>query len=1120
MDSVTIFIHMKMFKSSKNEPLWKKQSRHALLSAPLAALVLFLLLPAVPASAQSGPGYALSFNGVDNCVTVPDHDLLTFTNSFTWEAWINLTKTNWPLYEGWATLFAKDAYGKEYWFAIDSYTGGKIDIRFNSQSYSQESSSSVASQAWQHVAVTWDGSNVRYFLDGQLDRTVAYSLPLMVNTTNVLLIGKDVTAGVDEYHFKGEMDEIRLWNVARSQAEIQAAMHRPLAGSETGLVAYWPFSESSGTVAGNSATASGSACNGTVAGSPAHVLSGVPFIPGVATGSVTGLGLTGATLNATVNPGNLATTTWLEWGATTSYGNSTSSNLLAATNSSLAVSAALTGLTPGQTYHYRVVATNSAGIKSSADAQFRTRDGTGILTNIVTTLADSGAGSLRQAIADSLSGDVIVFATNGTITLTSGELVITNDLTITGPGATHLAVSGNYTSRVFTVSSTNATVSISGLTICNGKAPNGANAGPGGNGGGVYNGGTLTLAACTFSTNAAGAGGNGIDHYINDGGTGGNGGGIFSSGSLTLNACMLSANVAGAGGDAFGGMSGGNGGTGGNGGGIFSSGSLTLYACMLSANVAGAAGHSLVSDPSSSGAGGNGGGIFSSGSLTIDSCTLSANVAGTGGPGCTGYHIAYGTQILNPLNNGDTGGDGGDGGGVYNSGTLTLSACTFSANAAGTGGTGGAGGDSVSSFVGGGDGGAGGAGGDGGGICNSGTLALAACTFSLNAAGAGGVGGTGGNPTSVPIDEPGGNGGTGGIGGSAGGICNRTGAPFAALRNCLVASNGVGAPGSAGVGSPGYPDGLPGGAGFAGSDPDFSGTFTSLGHNLLGIVGTSLGLINNGIHDDLGGSAVAPINPFLGPLADNGGPTMTMALLPGSPALDAGDDTLTGTDQRGFPRKSGAHVDIGAFELDGSGFSAPAVAPATGTVTNLGTGCSGADLGVTVNPNGINGAVYIQYGFTTNYGFTTTPVSIGYGTNAVATNLSLTGLAPGLTYHYRVVAQSLAGTTYGPDQTLTTAAFFAPGDANGNGVVEQSELNAVYTGYWQDNPTEVTNALGLGTTTVQLGLDGTFGWDLAVQASTNLITWTNLPGSVRPVFQFTDSSATNSPQRFYRLLAP
>jgi hypothetical protein len=101
---------------------------------------------------------------------------------------------------------------------------------------------------------------------------------------------------------------------------------------------------------------------------------------------------------------------------------------------------------------------------------------------------------------------------------------------------------------------------------------------------------------------------------------------------------------------------------------------------------------------------------------------------------------------------------------------------------------------------------------------------------------------------------------------------------------------------------------------------DLQGSFTSLGHNLIGQTDANSGFVD-GVNGDIAGSASAPINPLLGPLSDNGGPTPTMALLNGSPTLDAGDDALLlrpyalRKDQRGFPRKSGSHVDIGAFEF-------------------------------------------------------------------------------------------------------------------------------------------------------------------------------------------------------------
>ncbi|MBI4463628.1 MAG: hypothetical protein HY647_02890, partial [Acidobacteria bacterium] len=88
-------------------------------------------------------------------------------------------------------------------------------------------------------------------------------------------------------------------------------------------------------------------------------------------------------------------------------------------------------------------------------------------TITVSNTNDSGAGSLRDAIAGAASGDIILFNVNGTITLTSGEIEISKNLTITGPGAESLAISGNKVSRVFSITG-GYTVVISGLFIENG----------------------------------------------------------------------------------------------------------------------------------------------------------------------------------------------------------------------------------------------------------------------------------------------------------------------------------------------------------------------------------------------------------------------------------------------------------------------------------------------------------------------------------------------------------------------------------------------------------------------------------------------------------------------------
>ena len=98
----------------------------------------------------------------------------------------------------------------------------------------------------------------------------------------------------------------------------------------------------------------------------------------------------------------------------------------------------------------------------------------------------------------------------------------------------------------------------------------------------------------------------------------------------------------------------------------------------------------------------------------------------------------------------------------------------------------------------------------------------------------------------------------------------------------------------------------------SGNAQDVSGVFLSLGCNLIGAASSS-GFVAPG---DRVGSAASPIDPKLASLADNGGPTMTMALLSGSPAIDAGTSAgAPTTDQRGIARPQGRGVDIGAYEF-------------------------------------------------------------------------------------------------------------------------------------------------------------------------------------------------------------
>lgn len=187
-----------------------------------------------------------------------------------------------------------------------------------------------------------------------------------------------------------------------------------------------------------------------------------------------------------------------------------------------------------------------------------------------------------------------------------------------------------------------------------------------------------------------------------------------------------------------------------------------------------------------------------------------------------------------------------------------------------------------------------------------------ACTIALNSTG---IGGNGGGivefPPSARVT-------LGGEGGSGGGILNTSSNATSIIWNTLVVLNSTGGGGMGGTNW----SGSVGNAGLAGSGPDGNGQFLSQGFNLIGRI-TGMSGLTNGINGDLAGDSTNPINANLSPLQMNGGITPTFALLPDSPAIDAGDDSLLGppesltVDQRGNSRLSGAQVDIGALEYNG-----------------------------------------------------------------------------------------------------------------------------------------------------------------------------------------------------------
>jgi hypothetical protein len=501
------------------------------------------------------------------------------------------------------------------------------------------------------------------------------------------------------------------------------------------------------------------------------------------------------------------------------------------------------------------------------------------LTIPVTSTADSGPGTLRAAVATANTATrpvEIDFPLKGaaTITLTSGQLELSNTavpITIDGPGASVLAIDGNKQSQVFEIDK-NVTASISGLTIRNGAGQ--VTLLPVPTGGGVFNQGTVTLTQCRFSDNVSAVGG-GMDNLGTatltdcqfDGNRSGSGGAIFNSGGLTLTGCSLSGNAApsldftyGSVGDFGPGI-----------GGAISNydGELSLVDCTLTGNTCGNFGGAIFSESA-----------YGRSDLSLTGCTLSDNSSvGYAGTVNAVYGGAIeGVGFFGAVNNVTITGctlsgnsSIGKGGGVFSYGcTLTMTGCTISGNTTPSAGGGVDAGNGAYGSV--------------------GKVSLTNCTISGNSAAAGGgVQVYGPSSLSLVSCTISGNSSTSSPGGGLSVYTFQGSTPQATLTDTIVAGN---------TGPAGVADDIGGNAPF-----QVTGSY-----NLTGTGGSGGLSAANADHNLLG---VA--NPGLALLGDYGGPTETMALLPGSPALHKGTAVsgLT-TDQRGFPLDT--PVDIGAFQ--------------------------------------------------------------------------------------------------------------------------------------------------------------------------------------------------------------
>jgi hypothetical protein len=593
-------------------------------------------------------------------------------------------------------------------------------------------------------------------------------------------------------------------------------------------------------------------------------------------------------------------------------------------------------------------------------------------TFVVTNDQDSGAGSLRDAIAqananagitDIITFDPVFFATPKTITLSGSELRITDPVTITGPGAALVTIDGNFQSRVFSIDLAapqwGHVVTMKGLTIANGEFIDGGGAG-------ISNqSATLQIDNCVLSGHKSS---------------------FYSGGALTIESIyahttitnsLLTQN------QAY------------RGGAVYISGGIAEYLNSATVTII----NSTLSNNSTSFFG-SGGAIMidAGGGATIENSTLKGNVADNSGGAIFVDGEGSLTITGSTLSGNESKNQFGGGGGIFFAGNSfgTITNSTLSGNLAANGGA-------IATYF------------------FDGLLRIRNTTIAFNnvADDAGGIGFFGGNGT-------------------------------VEIESSIVANN------------------------TATTGPDLFSLSPAQKFNVdFSLIGKTDDSTVSGANNK-NGTIASPVDPMLDlTLANNGGPTQTHKLLPGSPAVNTGSNPAGLTfDQRGpgFLRTSGGGTDMGAFEIQA------AVAPPTASI-KVGTGDpqrsmvtsftvtfsetvmfpdgpAAAFQLIRTGPGGPTGSVNLAFNVSGN------TVTITFNDPIFAPQIGLYNSLIDGKYTLTLVANKIIGAggpldgdgngTGGDNQTLLTHRLF--GDADGNGSVTATDFNAFRLQYGSTGP--------------------------------------------------------------------
>ncbi|MCB9170473.1 MAG: LamG domain-containing protein [Flavobacteriales bacterium] len=228
---------------------------------PLSLLTCAMVLGG-PVFAQNPS--SLLFDGYNDYVDIGTDDFFQITDSLSLEAWVKVdTSQN----DDYGRIIDKYSFYFENGYNLICNEGHLFMeiIDPNGVFHNVYGNSYIKDDQWHHVAGTFSGTEIRIYVDGALDGQTAFAPTTIAPSYNILGIGSNFD-GISYLPLKGRIDEVRIWHLVRTDAQIAAYRDSCLSGNEPGLIGYWRFDENGGTVA-NDATSyhhNGAVNNGVV----------------------------------------------------------------------------------------------------------------------------------------------------------------------------------------------------------------------------------------------------------------------------------------------------------------------------------------------------------------------------------------------------------------------------------------------------------------------------------------------------------------------------------------------------------------------------------------------------------------------------------------------------------------------------------------------------------------------------------------------------------------------------------------------------------------------------------------------------------------------------------------